>query len=362
MDGRRKMGPDVNRLLRLLVKLGITFLSISSLYILCKLAPFLSWLGKVLETLLAPLFLAMVIAYLLNPIVNLLNRRGVPRGMAIVVIYFSFSLFVIVFLLNAIPAFISQSKDLTEYIPHIINTYQLWLEEYHTHKYQLPNGIRIGIEQALNHYHQRTTQSLTNVLDGAGGIFQKLLDLLVIPFMVFYLLKDMEMLHKGFLFFVPSSKRKEAANVLNDMDRALESYIGGQLIICFVVGTFAYIGYWFINMPYALILALAVMITNVIPYIGPLIGAAPSLLVALTISWKMTLLVMIVNLAVQVLEGNIISPMIMGRRLHLHPLIIIGALLVGGEIGGLFGLIFAVPIVAIIRVILQHVILHLVKH
>lgn len=184
----------------------------------------------------------------------------------------------------------------------------------------------------------------------------------MIPFIVFYLLKDMKMLQRGFLFFVPGSRRKDTAKLLQEIDEALESYIGGQLIVCVIVGVFAYIGYLVIDMPYAILLALVITITNIIPYIGPLIGAAPSILVALTISWKMTLFVLIINLIIQVLEGNVISPMIMGKRLHMHPLLIIIALLIGGEMGGLVGLIFAVPIAAILRVLFQHITLHLVKH
>lgn len=356
------MGQENSRLFQLLMRVGIGFLLISSLYILLQLSSLFSYLYLVAKAVVTPILISLVIAYLLNPVVTLLSSRGVPRGVAVGVIYLVFILFTIVTLMNAIPAVINQSRDLTEHIPQLVHTYQLWLDEFNTHKYQLPVGLRLGIEQALEKFQARTTKTTVNFLDGAGNVLQEFVDLLIIPFIVFYMLKDMKMLQKGLLWFVPATRRKEVSKLLQAIDEALESYIGGQIIVCLVIGILAYIGYWVIDMPYAIILALVITITNIIPYIGPLIGAAPSVLVAVTISWKMTALVLVVNLIIQLVEGNVISPLIMGRRLHMHPLFLIIALLLGGEIGGLVGLIFAVPIAAILRVILQHTILHLVKH
>src|SRR5690606_33646614 len=120
----------------------------------------------------------------------------------------------------------------------------------------------------------------------------------------------------------------------------------------------AYIGYLVIGLPYALLLAALVALFNIIPYLGPFFGAIPAILVALSVSYKMVFYVIIVNLVVQMLEGNVISPQIVGRTLHMHPLLIIFALLVGGEVGGILGMILAVPFFAVGKVILEHVALH----
>jgi predicted PurR-regulated permease PerM len=107
------------------------------------------------------------------------------------------------------------------------------------------------------------------------------------------------------------------------------------------------------------VLAAFVCLTNVIPYIGPLIGAAPAVIVALTISTKMLLLVITVNLIIQIVEGNILSPNIVGKSLNLHPILIIIALLAGEAIGGIIGLILAVPILAVCKVVINRVALML---
>ncbi|MEW9667265.1 AI-2E family transporter [Ammoniphilus sp. 3BR4] len=348
--------------LRLLMFAAIFALISGSAVLLVHLWPHIAWIWIIMKAVITPFVISLIFAYLLNPIVNMLHNRNVPRGIAVIIIYFVSLLLLTVFLMNVIPAFIKQSGDLAAQIPELVTTYETWLSEYHTHKYQLPESVRIGIEQALMNSEKKASAFFAKLLDGAGGWIQKMIHFFVIPFLVFYLLKDMMMLQRGILLLVPRARRKEFSKLFHDIDVALGNYIAGQLIICLVVGVLAYLGYWLIDMPYALILALIIMVTNIIPYIGPIIGAAPSILVAVTISWKMTLLVALVNLAVQILEGNLISPFVMGKRLHLHPLLIIFALLLGGEVGGLIGLIFAVPIVAILRVIIHHVIIHLVKH
>lgn len=350
------------KLLRPLLIAAITLIVACIVYVLIQLSPHFAWVWMVIKAILIPLFISLVIAYLLNPIVNLLGRRNVPRGIAVIIIYFSFSLFSIVFFMKTIPVLMAQFKDLAEHVPDIVGTYQKWLNEIHIHKYDLPDSLRLSIDQALLHSEKKTSSFFTSILNGAGSFLSKMISLLVIPFLVFYLLKDMKAIQKGVLLLIPRKQRKEFARVLAEIDAALGNYIAGQILVGFAVGMMAYIGYWILDMPYAIILAMVVMVTNIIPYFGPFIGAIPAILVALTLSLKMTIWIIVMNLIIQILEGNVLSPLIMGKRLHLHPILIIFALLVGGEVGGLVGLIFAVPIVAVIRVILNRIILHLVKH
>ncbi|MGZ4106239.1 MAG: AI-2E family transporter, partial [Tumebacillaceae bacterium] len=133
------------------------------------------------------------------------------------------------------------------------------------------------------------------------------------------------------------------------------------LLVAVIVGGLNYIGLLIIGMPYALLLSLIVALTNIIPYIGPFIGAAPAILLALTVSPMMALKVLIVNLIIQQLEGNFISPLLIGRSLKMHPMLIILAILLGGEMFGMVGLIVAIPVVAVGKVLLQHLVLHYMK-
>ena len=141
----------------------------------------------------------------------------------------------------------------------------------------------------------------------------------------------------------------EAEDILKDMDDALSSYIQGQLIVSLCVGVLAYIGYVVIGLEYALVLGLFAMATNVIPFIGPWIGTFPALIVGILASPFQALLVIIVVVIVQQIESNFISPLVMGKKLNMHPLTIIFVLLIGGQFAGLLGLLLAVPTYALIK-------------
>jgi predicted PurR-regulated permease PerM len=169
------------------------------------------------------------------------------------------------------------------------------------------------------------------------------------------MLKDTKLIERSILAFFPIRHHKNVLRLFRDIDTALGNYIRGQLLVCLVVGVLAYIGYRWIGLPYPLLLASSVAVFNVVPYLGPFLGAIPALLVALTISRKMVVSALIINLVIQMLEGNVISPQIVGRTLHLHPLLIIFALLVGGEVGGIWGMILAVPFFAVCKVVVEHV-------
>lgn len=166
------------------------------------------------------------------------------------------------------------------------------------------------------------------------------------------------MLEKAALAVVPVRHRRETVSMLKDIDAALGNYVRGQFTVCLIIGVLAYLGYWLINMPYPLLLASIVAVFNIIPYLGPFFGAAPAIVMASTISLKMVLYVAAINLIVQVLEGNVISPQVVGRKLQMHPLQIIFVLLVGGELAGVVGLILAVPAYAVIKVIAHHYMLY----
>ncbi|MBE0341020.1 AI-2E family transporter, partial [Paenibacillus sp. 28ISP30-2] len=198
-------------------------------------------------------------------------------------------------------------------------------------------------------------------MDNIGGMINMLFNVFIVPFLIFYILKDFDVFERAIVSYLPRSRRKAIVTVLKEIDQALGNYVRGQLLVCVIIGVMAYIGYMLIGMPYALLLAGVVAVFNIVPYLGPFLGAAPAVVMASTVSFKMVLLVVVVNTCIQVLESNVISPQVVGRTLHLHPIAIIFALLVGGEIAGITGLILAVPVMAVLKVALQHFFAYYVK-
>jgi predicted PurR-regulated permease PerM len=329
------------------------------LYMLIQINPILKGIYVFLKAVLMPFFIAMIISYVLNPVVSLLNQRKVPRTIAVLLIYSVFISCLTVITMNVTPMFMTQLSELNEHIPELTIRAQSLVDGFNQNQL-LPESVRVGINNSFAKMESSISVAISNYVNNIGSTISTLFVVFIIPFLAFYILKDFQLIEKTALAIVPKKHRKETISLVIDIDTALGNYIRGQLLVCVIIGIFAYVGYWLVGMPYPLLLASVVAVFNIIPYLGPFFGAAPALLMASTISLKMVLLVALVNVTVQILEGNVISPQVVGRSLHMHPLFIIFALLVGGQVAGIVGLILAVPFFAVMKVIVQHVFLHYV--
>ncbi|WP_339063864.1 AI-2E family transporter [Tepidibacillus marianensis] len=330
------------------------------IYLLMKVSPIFGQIFFFIKNLFLPFFIAMIISYLLHPIVTMLHDRGVPRSIAVLLIYIIFFGSITIISLKAFPLLLLQIRELGENFPSIIHRFEAWFETIRN-GYPIPDYIQKGIDHSITGWKTNLTDGFSHLSDWIGNTISILFTIFLVPFVSFYILKDYKLIEKTVITFVPRKKRKGMIRLLKDIDEALGNYIRGQLIVMTIVGVLAYIGYLVIDLPYALLLAFIVAITDIIPYLGPFIGAAPAVIVGLSISWKMVIIVLLINLTIQTLEGNVISPQVVGRKLNIHPLFIIISLLVGGEIGGVVGMILAVPIFAIIKVIVQHVFIYIRK-
>ncbi|OXM17416.1 AI-2E family transporter [Paenibacillus herberti] len=345
---------------RMLMTLVYIILGLLALFLLLLMKPVLMNLYRFASAILTPFLIAMVISYVLHPIVSLLSARRVPRSMAVLLIYTVFFSALTVILINLIPMVAGQVHELGEHAPELTMRAQSLVNDFNNTSF-LPDSFRDALIRALLAMEKRLAESTTDFINNIGSMLNAVFLLFIIPFLVFYILKDFEVMERTVIAYVPKTHRKQIVRMFKDIDEALGSYIRGQFLVCLIVGVLAYAGYALIGLPYALMLAAIVAVTNVIPYLGPFIGAAPALLVASTVSFKMMLLVLIVNMICQILEGNVISPQVVGRTLHIHPLMIIFALLVGGELAGIPGMILAVPVFAALKVILQHVFAYYVR-
>ncbi|MDF2838041.1 MAG: permease [Paenibacillus sp.] len=345
---------------RLFVWLVYLILGLISIYFLLQLKPLIVAIYGFLKAVLGPFIIAMIISYVLNPIVSMLHERKVPRTIAVLLIYAVFCAAIAVLLVNLIPMFIGQVQELNHHMPELTMRAQNIVTDLNNTSF-LPESFRDGVDKALLGIEKKISESLFHFVNNIGSMLSAVFVVFIIPFLAFYILKDFDVFERTIITYVPKSHRKNTVRLMKDIDQALGSYIRGQFLVCVIVGTLAYGGYLLIGMPYALLLASVVAITNVIPYLGPFFGAAPALLMASTVSLKMMIYVAIVNTLCQILEGNVISPQVVGRTLHLHPLLIIFALLAGGEIAGIAGMILAVPIFAACKVIVQHMFAYYVR-
>jgi predicted PurR-regulated permease PerM len=340
----------------------ILLLAFSSIYVFMKLQPIWYPITALLKTVFTPFFIAAFITYLLHPVVEKIHQNGIPRPLAILLIYIIFFGGIGYGIYKGVPVIIQQLKDLLENYPQFVRNYRNWVDTIHSQTSNWPDGLHERVEQGFIQIERWLEQVIENIAIGLTQIFDSILLFALIPFLVFYLLKDFNEVKKAVWYLTPTKWRKPGIRFLKDIDQSLGNYIRGQLFVCFVIGIAASIGLWISGMRYPLLLGSIIGITNIIPYFGPFIGAVPAVIIAATISFKMVLIVAGMIFILQFLEGNILSPLIVGKSLHMHPIVIMFALLFGGEAGGVLGLILAVPILAVLKVTILHAKAHFLKH
>lgn len=333
------------------------------IFIIIYLGSLIDWVFKpivvLVQTLFAPIILAGVLFYLLRPFVNVLSR-WIPRGIAILILYLSVIALItaIVFLIG--PELQTQFNSLARNMPVFINEIRDMFINLQENEYvsRFQEGDNFSFEEITskltNYLNEIVTAIGSNIASFIGFIANVVIILVIIPFVLFYMLKEGEKAPKKVLKYLPKKQQHEGQRVLSDMDFALSSYIQGQIIVSVCVGFLVYIGYLIIGIDYPLVLALVAMFTNVIPFVGPWIGTFPGVIVGFLDSPFMALWVIIVVIVVQQIESNLISPQVMGRKLDIHPLTIILLLLVASRFAGLLGLLLAVPTYAVGKVIVSH--------
>ncbi|WP_374721739.1 AI-2E family transporter [Peribacillus tepidiphilus] len=342
-------------------RLGFLLLLFVVVFVFLKLKPLWLPVLQVSMTILLPFLIAAFISYLLHPVVESLHNKGVKRSLAIIIIYVIFFGSIGFAVYKGIPVMIEQVKDLSENAPVFAEKYrELWAKlDERTSSW--PIGVKKKLDDGIMYFEQRMDQLFSKLMSSLTGVLDFIFLIAIIPFIAFYILKDLKDLKRGAWYITPASWRKQIGLFLHDVEKSLGSYIRGQLLVCTAIAILSTLLFWFIHLKYPLLLGIIIGITNVIPYFGPIIGAIPAVIIAAATSGKMVLLVTIIVFGLQFLEGNILSPLIVGKSLHMHPLFIIFALLVGGEIGGVIGLIIAVPFLAILKVAIVHAKAHFIK-
>ncbi len=314
------------------------------------------------STLFLPILIAGILFFLFNPIVELIEKGRAPRTVAILVLYLLFISLFITLVSFIGPIVSAQIADFVRNAPRTAMVLQefilelsetTWFNWLMTQQYVSIDQIEETFTTFLTTIPDNITASVGRLL---GVVTNITLIIITVPFILFYMLKDGHRFAPTAVKFLPTSYRQEGLNIFKDLYETLATYIQGQLIVSLVIGTGCFIGFLIIDLRYALVLGIIIAITNIIPYVGPFIGAAPAIIVGLLDSPTKALLAAIVVLVVQQLDGNLLSPLIIGKRLNTHPLTIILLLIGAGSFGGIIGMILAVPTYAVLKAVVLHVV------
>ncbi|MFD2762211.1 AI-2E family transporter [Lentibacillus juripiscarius] len=301
-----------------------------------------------------PIIGAGILFYLTRPLVHLLEKYRLNR---IVSIFVTFLLLILALFLIATyiaPVLEKQFTNLVDNIPQMVSGAQELIAYVQDNQNLIPEEVNRTIDNFTSNLQTYIESAMSFIFGFISEFIGFIFALVLIPFFLFFMLKDGE---KFVPFITQFFKPKKAASIrslLHKIDDALTSYIQGQLIVSVCIGLLLYIGYSIINLDYALTLAFFGMIICVIPFLGPYLAVIPAIIVGLLQDPLMAVWVAVVMIIAQQIEGNLVSPNVMGRALKLHPLTVITVILAAGSIGGLLGMLFAVPLYAVVKTIISH--------
>ncbi|WP_052350142.1 AI-2E family transporter [Virgibacillus sp. SK37] len=344
----------------LLFGLLVLFLLGITIYIYDKVSFIFHPLLVIISTLAAPIILALIAYYLVKPIIHLLEKLRINRLGAIIIILLGISGLLTGIILLTAPAIQSQIKELAvelpKYLKEMGNGIKSWISHsflapYYDDAYQWVTANLSELPSKISNYFGGAMEGIRNV---ASTITQVVIAIITFPFVLFFLLKDGDRFKEHTLKLLPPQFRNDANQILINMDRQVGTYIQGQIIVATCIGVLLFIGYLIIGLPYAITLAIIAAVTSVVPYLGPMIAISPAIIIAIVNSPFMLVKMIIVWAAVQFFEGHFITPNVMGRNMHIHPLTIILILLVAGNLFGLIGVILGIPGYAILKVIVVH--------
>ncbi|BAQ09616.1 permease [Bacillus sp. OxB-1] len=307
------------------------------------------------KAIFLPLLLGGVLYYATEPIQRFLESKKVPRWGSILSILIGLVLVIWGFGSVVGPPVTEQVNTLVENAPAIAKEVDHIKDIALQQKEDLPPKLQESIDSAAESVQSIAVKFTKWIVQFLQSFFQAMFLLVLVPFFFIFMLKDHEKLAPFVYNFFSGESREWVRKTLHDIDTVLRSYIQGQLLISALLAILLFIGYWAIGLEYALLLAFFNLFMNLIPFLGPWIGVAPALIIALIQEPKLIIGVAIVTLVAQQIESNLITPNVMGKSLDIHPLTVITVILAAGNIAGFLGIILAIPTYAVGKAIVKNV-------
>jgi sporulation integral membrane protein YtvI len=306
-----------------------------------------------------PIILAIILTFILNPLVarlRILSRFRLPTGLAVLLSIAALSGVLAVAVSTIFAPFVSEFNRFVVNLPDLIQKIQnlTGIIEERAQSVNLPANIRTMIDQVLSSAAGYAVTFGRRALGATVGFASQVVELVVVPVLTYYFLKDWRELKDSALEALPPDWRDKARIIGEEMAAAVSGYIRGQAVVSVIMGCLVFVGMYLLGVDYPLVLGLLAALTETIPIIGPIIGAAPAVFLAYLTAPELAVKVVVFFLAIHQLENHIIVPKIMGRSIDLHPVTVIISLLIGGQLMGIVGMILAVPVTALLKVLYRH--------
>ena len=348
-----------NKVTIVLLNVLLIFLIISAFI---KVSYIFRPIQQILGIILPPLIVAGILYYLINPLIDLLERRfHIKRVWSISVIFIIIFAILVWIIVSLIPIIQNQANSLIHNIPNYWRTLQEMLmklsAEPHLQSLHLANKfsplkLTKSLSSSLNGVFNNAVGNITSAV---GIVSNVVMIILTAPFVLFFMLKDDQKIKPSILKYVPQRLQSSLSATLTEINQALSSYVRGQLTVAFWVAVMFAVGYLIAGMPYGIILGIFAGVCNLIPYIGSAVGLIPAIILALINGHNMLLYVIIIFAIEQTIETRVVSPLVVGNKMNMHPVTTIFVLLIAGGMFGLLGVIGGIPLYAILKILVSKI-------
>ena len=326
-------GKFIIYILLIVILLGI------AIYLYTEISYIFTPINAIVSSIMTPIIVAYIFYYILNPLVNFFSKK-MPRFLASLLAIVVGVIVILVVIIGMVPIVVEQTKNLITSLPRYIEIVKVVIE-------YINNNLNISqLSSKAVQVATLVAQNIASSLSSTASV------LITMPFVLFFLLKDATTFNKYFISILPKKLEKPVAETIEEIDDKVGSYIQGQMLVSLCIGVMLFIGYNIIGLHYAFSLATIAAFLSIVPYLGPVIAITPAMLVAASTSWVMVIKMLVVWGIVQFLEGNIISPNIMGRSMKMHPLTVIFVILIGVNMAGVVGAILGIPVYSILKVLI----------
>lgn len=313
---------------------------------------------SLLSEMILLIFYSIIFSYVLNPIINYLEKKGIKRALAILIIYLTIIIIIIIIITAILPKLVDEFENLIDIIPiYIEGIYKVFNDFYLTYisKMEVLPKEFSKITNIFAENLNKIEDCILNLLqENTEAMIKKIMNsfkLFLVPIISFYLINDKEYFKKIICNIMPLKYKKNLLKLSKDIDSSLLNFIKCQIITSIIVGILSIIALMTLNVKFAILIGLTISLFEIIPYFGPFVGIVLAIIFGLTDSFKKAFWAVISLLIIQQIENNIISPKIVGQSVGLHPLVVIIAVIIGGGYFGLLGMILAIPIASISKIL-----------
>lgn len=298
-----------------------------------------------IKEVLAVLFVSLVLAAALDPWIDWLERWKIPRGVGVLVVYLIIISIIVGLGYVLIPAVTNEFATLTKESPQYYQELANWWNLFQGGR----NDTQDVIQNVQSSIQNITPQLFTFAGNFAGGLAA----IIGVAVLTFYLTVEESAVKIFVRSVIPTQYQPYTIKKINQIQMKLGQWIRGQLILSLIIGVCTYIGLLIIGVKFALVLALVAGVAELVPFIGPILSAIPSLFFALTDSPLKAILVVILYVVIQQLENNLLVPKVMQKTVGLNPIAVLLVLLIGAKLAGVVGLLLAVPTATIVSIFIE---------